>query len=71
MRKYDKAVPLLEHNPQLLTKDLQVLDRTLDEFLRVDGTAKWDKQRRIFKMVRKEGWIRLGWDGVKSLWAMK
>ena len=29
MRKYDKAVPLLEHNPQLLTKDMQVLDRSL------------------------------------------
>jgi electron transfer flavoprotein-quinone oxidoreductase len=71
MKKYDKAVPLLEHNPQLLTKDLQVLDRSLDEFLRVDGTSKWDKQRRIFKMVRKEGLFRLGWDGVKSLWAMK
>ncbi len=71
MRKYDKAVPLLEHNPQLLTKDLQVLDRSLDEFLRVDGTSKWDKQRRILKMVRKEGLFRLGWDGVKSLWAMK
>ena len=71
MKKYDKAVPLLEHNPQLLTKDLQVLDRSLDEFLRVDGTSKWDKQRRIFKMVRKQGLFRLGWDGVKSLWAMK
>jgi len=71
MKKYDKAVPLLEHNPQLLTKDLQVLDRALDEFLRVDGTSKWDKQRRILKMVRKEGLFRLGWDGVKSLWAMK
>src|SRR5438034_646952 len=32
MKKYDKAVPLLEHNPQLLTKDVQVLDRALDEF---------------------------------------
>jgi len=64
-------VPLLEHNPQLLTKDLQVLDRSLDEFLRVDGTSKWDKQRRILNMVRKEGLFRLGWDGVKSLWAMK
>src|SRR5947199_8345701 len=58
MKKYDKAVPLLEHNPQLLTKDVQVLDRALDEFFRVDGTSKWDKQRRIFKMLRKEGRIR-------------
>ncbi|TMB75726.1 MAG: FAD-dependent oxidoreductase [Chloroflexi bacterium] len=71
MKKYDKAVPLLEHNPQLLTKDVQVLDRALDEFFRVDGTSKWDKQRRIFKMLRKEGLFRLGWDGLKSLWAMK
>lgn len=71
MKKYDKAVPLLEHNPQLLTRDLQVADRALDEFFRVDGTSKWDKQSRIFKMLRKEGLFRLGVDGLKSIWAMK
>jgi electron transfer flavoprotein-quinone oxidoreductase len=71
MKKYDKAVPLLEHNPQLLTRDLQVADRALDEFFRVDGTSKWDKQSRILKMIRKEGLVRLGMDGLKSIWAMK
>jgi electron transfer flavoprotein-quinone oxidoreductase len=71
MKKYDKAVPLLEHNPQLLTKDIQVADRALDEFFRVDGTSKWDKQSRIFKMLRREGLLRLGMDGLKSIWAMK
>jgi hypothetical protein len=39
MKKYDGAVPLLEHNPQMLTKYPQVLDRVLDEFLRVDGNS--------------------------------
>ena len=71
MKKYDKAVPLLEHNPQLLTKYPQVADRALDEFLRVDGTSKWDKQNKIFRMVRKEGMFKMGWDTVKALWAMK
>ncbi len=71
MKKYDKAVPLLEHNPQLLTSDLQVADRALDEFFRVDGTSKWEKQSKILKMVRKHGLFRLGMDGLKSLWAMK
>src|SRR5881296_2991822 len=71
MKKYDKAVPLLEHNPQLLTRDLQVLDQALDEFFRVDGTSKWEKQSKIFKMLRKEGLVRLGLDGVKAFWAMK
>lgn len=71
MKKYDKAVPLLEHNPQLLTTDLQLADRALDEFFRVDGTSKWDKQSKILKMVRKHGLFRLGMDGLKSLWAMK
>lgn len=71
MKKYDKAVPLLEHNPQLLTKYPQVADRALDEFFRVDGTSKWDKQKSIVKMVRKEGAFRMGWDTVKALWAMK
>jgi len=71
MRKYDKAVPLLEHNPQMLTKYPQVGDRALDEFFRVDGTSKWDKQAKIFKMLRKEGLVRMGWDSFKALWAMK
>jgi electron transfer flavoprotein-quinone oxidoreductase len=71
MRKYDKAVPLLEHNPQMLTKYPQVADRALDEFFRVDGTSKWDKQRNILKMVRKEGMFRMGWDTFKALWSMK
>jgi electron transfer flavoprotein-quinone oxidoreductase len=71
MKKYDKAVPLLEHNPRMLTKYPQVADRALDEFFRVDGTSKWDKQRNILKMVRKEGMFRMGWDTFKALWAMK
>jgi electron transfer flavoprotein-quinone oxidoreductase len=71
MKKYDKAVPLLEHNPQLLTSDLQLVDRSLDEFFRVDGTSKWEKQGRILKMLRKHGLFKLGRDGFKTLWAMK
>src|SRR2546427_707489 len=71
MKKYDQAVPLLEHNPQMLTKYPQVLDRALDEFFRVDGTSKWDKQKNILKMLRKEGLFRMGWDTFKALWAMK
>src|ERR1700730_18500439 len=71
MRKYDKAVPLLEHNPQMLTKYPQVLDHVLDEFLRVDGNSKWEKQSNIVKMVRKEGMFRMGWDTLKALWTMK
>jgi len=71
MKKYDKAVPLLEHNPQLLSKYPQVADRSLDEFFRVDGTSKWDKQKKIMRMLRKEGLFRMGWDTFKSVWAMK
>ena len=71
MRKYDKAVPLLEHNPQLLTKYPEIADRALDEFFRVDGTSKWEKQSKILKMVRKEGGLKMIWDTVKAGWAMK
>jgi len=71
MRKYDKAVPLLEHNPQLLTKYPEIADRVLDEFFRVDGTSKWEKQSKILKMVRKEGGLKMIWDTVKAGWAMK
>lgn len=71
LKKYDKAVPLLEHNPQLLTKYPRVMDRALDEFFRVDGNSKWEKQRRIVRMVRKEGALRMAWDTVKAAWSMK
>jgi electron transfer flavoprotein-quinone oxidoreductase len=71
MKKYDGAVPLLEHNPQMLTKYPQIADRALDEFFRVDGTSKWQKQFNILNMVRKEGGVRMGWDSLKALWAMK
>ncbi|HYL07679.1 MAG TPA: FAD-dependent oxidoreductase [Candidatus Udaeobacter sp.] len=71
LRKYDKAVPLLEHNPQMLTKYPQVLDNSLDEFFRVDGTSKWDKQKNIVRMIRKEGALRMARDTFKALWTMK
>ena len=71
MKKYDKAVPLLEHNPQYLNKFPTVLDSALDEFLRVDGTSKWDKQKKIFRTLRKEGMFKMGRDTFKALWTMK
>ncbi|HLQ61917.1 MAG TPA: FAD-dependent oxidoreductase [Candidatus Acidoferrales bacterium] len=71
MRKYDRAVPLLEHNPRLLGKYPQLLDRALDEFFRVDGVSKWDKQKKILRMFRKEGGLRMVWDTLKAAWAMK
>jgi len=66
MRKYDKAVPLLEHNPRLLGKYPGIMDLALDEFFRVDGVSKWEKQRRIAKMVRREGGLRMIRDSVKA-----
>jgi electron transfer flavoprotein-quinone oxidoreductase len=71
MKKYDGAVPLLEHNPQMLTKYPQIADRALDEFFRVDGTSKWQKQFNILNMVLKDGGVRMGWDSLKALWTMK
>ena len=71
MKKYDGAVPLLEHNPRMLRKYPRVLDWRLDEFFRVDGVSKWDKQNKIVRMVRQEGAVRMGWDTLKALWTMK
>jgi electron transfer flavoprotein-quinone oxidoreductase len=70
MKKYDGSVPLLEHNPQLLGKYPQLLDRALDEFFRVDGVSKWDKQRRIMRMFRKEGGVRMLLDSAKGFWTL-
>jgi electron transfer flavoprotein-quinone oxidoreductase len=71
MKKYDKAVPLLEHNPQMLGKYPQLLDRALDEFFRVDGVSKWDKQSKILKMFRNEGGLKMVRDTLKAGWSMK
>jgi electron transfer flavoprotein-quinone oxidoreductase len=70
MKKYDGAVPLLEHNPQMLGKYPQLLDRALDEFFRVDGVSKWEKQRRILRMLRKEGGLRMALDTMKAGWTL-
>ncbi len=70
MRKYDKAVPLLEHNPHMLTKYPELLDRAMDELFRVDGVSKWEKQRRVMRMFRKEGGFRFLRDNLKAAWDM-
>ncbi|MGH7777546.1 MAG: FAD-dependent oxidoreductase [Candidatus Dormibacterales bacterium] len=71
MRKYDRAVPLLEHNPRLLGRYPGLLDRALDEFFRVDGVSKWDKQSAIRRMLFKEGGLRMAWDAVRAAWTLK
>ena len=70
MKKYNDAVPLLEHNPQLLGRYPRLLDRALDEFFRVDGVSKWEKQRRIMRMMRKEGGVRMLTDTAKAGWTL-
>lgn len=71
MKKYEGAVPLLEHNPRLLTDYVGLLDRALDDFFRVDGVSKKTKQKEIMRMFRKEGGTRLIRDTVKALWTLK
>jgi electron transfer flavoprotein-quinone oxidoreductase len=71
MKKYDRAVPLLEHNPKMLGEYPQLLDRALDEFFRVDGTSKFEKQRRILRMFRKEGGIGFLVDQLKAARALR
>jgi len=70
MRKYDRAVPLLEHNPQMLTRYPQLLDRAMDEIFRVDGVSKWDKQSKILRMFRREGGVRMVRDTIKAGWTL-
>lgn len=71
MRKYDRAVPLLEHHPQMLTDYPRLLDRSLDEFFRVDGVSKKEKQRKILRSLRREGGPRMVWDTLRAAWTMK
>jgi len=71
MKKYDRAVPLLEHNPQMLSEYPGLADRALDEFFRVDGVSKFDKQKKILRMLRKEGGLRFLIDNMKAARALR
>jgi electron transfer flavoprotein-quinone oxidoreductase len=71
MKKYDRAVPLLEHNPQMLAEYPGLADRALDEFFRVDGVSKFDKQKKIVRMLRREGGLRFLIDNMKAARALR
>jgi len=70
MRKYDGAVPLLEHNPRMLGRYPELLDQALDEFFRVDGVSKWDKQSRVLRLFRRKGGVRMVLDTLKAGWTL-
>ena len=70
MKKYDKAVELLEHNPRYMNDYPRLLDQALDEFFRVDGTSKVEKQRRIGRMIRGQGLLRLAREQLRAARAM-
>lgn len=74
MKKYDKAVPLLEHHPEMLKDYPEFLDRALDELFRVDGVSKYEKQRRIVKMLRKDiglvSFARRNFEAARSMGAL-
>jgi electron transfer flavoprotein-quinone oxidoreductase len=71
MHKYEGAVPLLEHRPQMLTKYPELLDRALDEFFRVDGVDKRTKQKNAMRLFRKEGGMRMVRDSVRALLTLR
>jgi hypothetical protein len=64
-------VPLLEHNPQMLAEYPGLADRALDEFFRVDGVSKFDKQKKIVRMLRREGGLRFLIDNMKAARALR
>ncbi len=70
MKKYDRAVPLLEHNPRYMREYPQLLDEALDEFFRVDGVSKYEKQRRIRRRIAREGRLRLLWEQIQAARSM-
>jgi electron transfer flavoprotein-quinone oxidoreductase len=71
LRKYDRAIPLLEHNPRLLSRYPNLLDRALDEFFRVDDVPKRQRQRQALGILRKDGGWRMIWDLARAAWDLK
>jgi len=57
LKKYKDAAHALERHPQYFKEYIPMLNRAASEMFTVDGTSKWDKQRKILGMVQDRGTI--------------
>lgn len=54
LKKYKDATHALDKHPQYFNDYLPMVNRAASEFFTVDGVSKWDKQKKILRMVQEE-----------------
>jgi electron transfer flavoprotein-quinone oxidoreductase len=71
LRKYRRFNPFLQNHPELFTTLPDALGFAAREMLTVDGVSKKNKQKKIWKNLRKKlsllTLLRLVWDGCRSV----
>ena len=71
LRKYRRFNPFLQNHPELFTTLPDALSFAAREMLTVDGISKKNKQKKIWKNLRKKHsfltLLRLAWDAYRSV----
>ncbi|WP_416151740.1 FAD-dependent oxidoreductase [Salipaludibacillus sp. HK11] len=72
LKKYKDAAHTFEENPQYFQEYVPMMNQALNTFFTVDGTSKWDKQKKIMKkMTDSRGKIGFAKDMYKAWKAVK
>ncbi|PYZ93899.1 FAD-dependent oxidoreductase [Salipaludibacillus keqinensis] len=72
LKKYKDAAHTFEENPQYFQEYVPLMNQAMNTFFTVDGTPKWDKQKKIIaKMTAGRGKIGLAKDMYKAWKAVK
>lgn len=67
LKKYKDATDALADHPEYFNEYFPMMSKAASDFLTVDGTSKWDKQKEIISMVKDNGLVRTARD-VYRLW---
>lgn len=55
LKKYKDATHMLTANPVYFNEYIPMANKAFSEIFTVDGTSKWDKQKKIVRMVKDRG----------------
>ncbi|OEF99274.1 nitrogen fixation protein FixC [Vulcanibacillus modesticaldus] len=71
LKKYKDATHMMAKQPQYFNEYLPLLNRAASEMFTVDGTSKWDKQKKIIGMVQERGMFKTAIDLYRMWKVMK
>jgi electron transfer flavoprotein-quinone oxidoreductase len=71
LKKYKDTMTVMENNPDYFNVYMPMIGKALNEFFTVNGTSKWDMQKRIMDMVKEQGLMKTGRDVFRLIKAVK